>query len=200
LNLHRDIKPSNLAINSSKHLQLLDFGCAAPLSLSTTSSSAQRVLPYDDCLVPCGTCDYLSPEVLIWHETALARARANNANESSEEEEDTWAQDWSEDIRSKVVDRLRRSVNGNGGGGEGKGQGDEVQEGYGPETDWWSLGAMVYELAYGVAPFFAPDVATTYKKVLGHKVSLIFWAGVFWDVDGGWAAGPDGILVRGTYV
>ncbi|KAG9101893.1 hypothetical protein FRC06_002507 [Ceratobasidium sp. 370] len=172
---HRDIKPSNLAITSSKHLQLLDFGCAAPLSLSTTSPSPRRVLPYDDCLVPCGTCDYLSPEVLIWHENALAQARANNADES--EEEDTWAQDWSEDIRSRVVDKLRRSVNGHGGDGTVNG-GEEIREGYGPETDWWSLGAMVYELAYGVAPFFAQDVPTTYKKILGHKNSLRFPAGV----------------------
>ncbi|KAG8703473.1 hypothetical protein FRC08_002815 [Ceratobasidium sp. 394] len=173
---HRDIKPSNLAITSSKHLQLLDYGCAAPLSLSTTSPSPRRVLPYDDCLVPCGTCDYLSPEVLIWHENALARARANNADES--DEEDTWAQDWSEDIRSRVVDKLKRSVNGHGGGGIVSGEVEEIQEGYGPETDWWSLGAMVYELAYGVAPFFAQDVPTTYKKILGHKTSLRFPAGV----------------------
>ncbi|KAG8743761.1 hypothetical protein FRC10_011481 [Ceratobasidium sp. 414] len=174
--LYRDIKPSNLAITSSKHLQLLDFGCAAPLSLSSASLSPRRVLPYDDCLVPCGTCDYLSPEVLIWHENALARARANNADES--DEEDTWAQDWSEDIRSRVVDKLKRSVNGHGGDGAVNGEGEEIQEGYGPETDWWSLGAMVFELAYGVAPFFAQDVPTTYKRILGHKNSLRFPAGV----------------------
>ncbi|KAF8604349.1 kinase-like protein [Ceratobasidium sp. AG-I] len=185
---HRDIKPSNLAITSTKHLQLLDFGCAAPLSLSQSpnpsNSPPRRILPYDDCLVPCGTCDYLSPEVLIWHETALARARnANNAGDE-ESEDDTWAQEWSEDIdvRSKVVDKLRRSVNGHGGnqtavGDIGSAMGD-ILEGYGPETDWWSLGAMVYELTYGVAPFFAPDVPTTYQKVLNHKASLRFPAGV----------------------
>lgn len=178
----RDIKPSNLAITSTKHLQLLDFGCAAPLSLSQSPNSSnsppRRILPYDDCLVPCGTCDYLSPEVLIWHETALARARnANNAGDE-ESEDDTWAQEWSEDIdmRSKVVDKLRRSVNGHGGnqtavGDIGSAMGD-ILEGYGPETDWWSLGAMVYELTYGVAPFFAPDVPTTYQRVLSHKVSF----------------------------
>ena len=33
-----------------------------------------------------------------------------------------------------------------------------LEEGYGKEVDWWILGAMLYELAYGVAPFFANDI------------------------------------------
>jgi serine/threonine protein kinase len=43
---------------------------------------------------------------------------------------------------------------------------------YGLETDWWSMGAMMYEMAYGVAPFFATDVRTTYLKIMDHKRSL----------------------------
>jgi serine/threonine protein kinase len=42
--------------------------------------------------------------------------------------------------------------------------------GYGRETDWWSLGAMLYEMAYGFAPFFAKDIRQTYLRIMDHEV------------------------------
>jgi serine/threonine protein kinase len=88
-----------------------------------------QLIPKESCLVLCGTCDYISPEILAMQEDALV------------------ALDDQEEI---FVPH-----------GEG---------GYGRETDWWSLGATVYELVYGVAPFFAKDIRGTYDLIIDHEV------------------------------
>ncbi|EIW75582.1 kinase-like protein [Coniophora puteana RWD-64-598 SS2] len=168
---HRDIKPHNFVLTASRHLQLIDFGSAAPLL--PPDPHGTRFIPKQYCMVPCGTCDYISPEILQSYEEALLALEVSDdedegsrayEDESSveHEREDTW--DASRTVGRK---KGRRKGNGDrGGGGEGLG--------YGCETDWWSMGAMLYEMVYGVAPFFASDVKTTYLRIMDHETSLRF--------------------------
>jgi serine/threonine protein kinase len=121
-------------LTPTSHLLLVDFGSAAPLS--PPSESGVQLVPKEHCLVPCGTCDYISPEVLRCHEEALVALELD-------------------DDRSP----LNETADDDGGA-------------YGRETDWWSFGAMVYEMAFGVAPFFAHDIGHTYIKIIEHRVSL----------------------------
>lgn len=130
-NYHSDIKPHNFVLTKDAHLLLIDFGCAAPL-LPPNEDGSQR-LPKRNCLVPCGTCDYISPEILQAHEEALVALEMED-------------EDLSPSSKSRE------------------------DGGYGLETDWWSLGAMLYEMAYGIAPFFAPDIRSTYLRIMNHEV------------------------------
>lgn len=97
----------------------------------------------EHCLVPCGTCDYISPEILVAHERALVRL-----------EMDLSRSDDGADPRNLLDD-----------------EDDENQpDGYGAETDWWSAGAMMYEMTYGVTPFFADSIKTTYLRIMDYEV------------------------------
>ncbi|KAH9176413.1 kinase-like domain-containing protein, partial [Lactarius sanguifluus] len=128
--VHRDVKPHNFVITRTAHIQLIDFGSAAPLV------PGSRLVPPGYCRVPCDTCDYISPEILQGHEAALV------AMELSDEQGDRNEENAGED-------------------------------GYGAETDWWSAGAMIYEMVFGVAPF-ARDIRSTYLKIVDFRKSLAF--------------------------
>ena len=58
------------------HILLIDFGSAAPLLPPNVDGSQLILKQY--CLVPCGTCDYILPEILLAHEDALLALEMND--------------------------------------------------------------------------------------------------------------------------
>lgn len=48
------------------------------------------------------------------------------------------------------------------------------KKGYGKECDWWSLGAIMFEMLVGYPPFCAENYTATYNKIINWRETLIF--------------------------
>ena len=46
------------------------------------------------------------------------------------------------------------------------------KQGYGMECDWWSLGAIMFEMLVGYPPFYSDDPMTTCRKIVNWHVCL----------------------------
>ncbi|KAI3960127.1 hypothetical protein MKW98_016851 [Papaver atlanticum] len=49
-----------------------------------------------------------------------------------------------------------------------------LKKGYGMECDWWSLGAIMYEMLVGYPPFYSDEPMSTCRKIVNWKTHLKF--------------------------
>jgi protein-serine/threonine kinase len=49
-----------------------------------------------------------------------------------------------------------------------------MQQGYGQECDWWSLGAIMFECLVGYPPFCSESAHETYRKIMNWRDHLYF--------------------------
>ncbi|XAR58650.1 Non-specific serine/threonine protein kinase [Bertholletia excelsa] len=49
-----------------------------------------------------------------------------------------------------------------------------LKKGYGKECDWWSLGAIMYEMLVGYPPFYSDDAMSTCRKIVHWRSHLKF--------------------------
>ncbi|KAK7284130.1 hypothetical protein RJT34_18870 [Clitoria ternatea] len=49
-----------------------------------------------------------------------------------------------------------------------------LKKGYGMECDWWSLGAIMYEMLVGYPPFYSDDPMSTCRKIVNWRSHLKF--------------------------
>ncbi|XP_030537869.1 serine/threonine-protein kinase tricornered isoform X2 [Rhodamnia argentea] len=145
--VHRDIKPDNLLLDRNGHLKLSDFGLCKPLD-----DKYSAILLEDEGLIsqenPSGSSGHSGVDGAPWfmQKDQLLRWKRNRR-----------ALAYS---TVGTLDYMAPEV--------------LLKKGYGMECDWWSLGAIMYEMLVGYPPFCSDDPRITCRKIINWKACLKF--------------------------
>ncbi|PKA59001.1 Serine/threonine-protein kinase [Apostasia shenzhenica] len=149
--IHRDIKPDNLLLDKNGHMKLSDFGLCKPIDCRTLSTLNENEAMNDDDLRESMDIDGAFPDT------------ATGGRWKSPHEQ---LQHWQINRRKLAFSTV----------GTPDYIAPEVllKKGYGMECDWWSLGAIMYEMLIGYPPFYSDDPITTCRKIVHWRNHLKF--------------------------
>lgn len=151
--VHRDIKPDNILFALNGHIKLSDFG----LSKRFTQRSDELLEFAPDARA--ATDANLDSEVL--NNVMLPNNGSNSSGANS-------ASDNVKHVRQRLI---FESIVGSPGY-----IAPEIllRQRYGVNCDWWSVGVIMYEMLYGIPPFYSQDPNSTCMKITHWREYLNF--------------------------
>ncbi|KAL4592956.1 hypothetical protein LXL04_005965 [Taraxacum kok-saghyz] len=140
--IHRYIKPDNLLLDKNGHMKLSDLGLCKPLDCRTLSTLNENEAMNDENIREPMEIDGF-PDAVNGHGWKSAHEQLQHWQMNRRKLKAFSTVGTPDYIAPEVL----------------------LKKGYGMECDWWSLGAIMYEMLVGYPPFYSDDPITTCRKI-----------------------------------